>query len=247
MAEVKREPNEVCDQCFGTYFIPGKGPCPCRAAINEAKRLTRAKIPPRYQSCTLETFKAPKNGPLQNAFMYSCKFVLEYPTQRGLLLAGPVGTGKTHLAVSIITRLIKTKQVNCLFYEFGSLLKEIQDSYNPSTQSSELRVLAPIYETELLVLDELGASVPSEWVRDIMYQIVNRRYNDRKPTIFTTNYLDDSSKAVKAQTLEERIGPRLRSRLHEMTHYIEMSGDDYRKKLARKGFELAQPNSVRNT
>ena len=236
------EPLDVCELCFGVgsrLTERGMETCPCRAAINESKRLERARIPPRYAACSLENFKAPR-GPLQIAFRYAAKFVLDYPTERGLLFAGPVGTGKTHLSVSIVNRLIKTKNVECVFYEFGSLLKEIQDSYNPTTQSSELKVLAPVYQAGLLVLDELGASIPSEWVRDTMYQIINRRYNDRKPTIFTTNYLDDVGNTPKAQTLEDRIGPRLRSRLYEMTHYIEMPGDDYRKKLTRRGFELSK-------
>ena len=80
------------------------------------------------------------------------------------------------------------KGVPCLFYEFGALLKEIQNSYNPVSQASELKVLAPVYETEVLVLDELGASKPTDWVRDTMMQIIGTRYNERRLTIFTTNY-----------------------------------------------------------
>ena len=66
-----------------------------------------------------------------------------------------------------------------------SLLKQIQDSYNPISQTSELRVLAAVYQADVLVLDELGATVPTDWVRDTMYQIINKRYNDKKLTIFT--------------------------------------------------------------
>ena len=132
---------------------------------------------------------------------------------------GPSGVGKTHLAVSIIKDLSQ-KGFGCLFIEFGSLLKQIQDSYNPISKSSELKVLAPVFQTEVLVLDELGATIPTEWVRDTMYQIINKRYNDNKVTIFTTNYLDS--------TLEERITYRLRSRLFEMCTNVVIEGKDYR-------------------
>jgi DNA replication protein DnaC len=140
---------------------------------------------------------------------------------------GPAGVGKTHLAVSILRDLIE-KGFAGLFCEFGSLLKEIQDSYNPVSKSSEMRVLAPVYQADVLVLDELGASVPTEWVRDTMYQIINKRYNDNKLTIFTTNYLDKSEDVSKR--LEERITYRLRSRLYEMCTNVVIDGEDYRRR-----------------
>ena len=136
---------------------------------------------------------------------------------------GPAGVGKTHLAVSILRDLI-SKGFAGLFYEFGSLLKEIQDSYNPISKSSELKVLAPVFQADVLVLDELGATVPTDWVRDTMYQIINKRYNDNKLTIFTTNYSD------KNKELEERITYRLRSRLFEMCANVVIDGEDYRRR-----------------
>lgn len=147
---------------------------------------------------------------------------------------GPVGVGKTHLSVAILRGLVE-KGIGCLFYEFGSLLKEIQDSYNPVSQTSELKVLAPVYQAEVLVLDELGASKPTDWVRDTMMQIINTRYNDRKLTIFTTNYLD-ARRNEKEETLEDRIGVRLRSRLFEMCRTVQIDGEDYRRR-----FDALQP------
>ena len=69
-------------------------------------------------------------------------------------------------------------------------------------------MLEPIFNTEVLVLDELGASKPTEWVRDTMMQVINARYNDRKLTIFTTNYMDIRHHPTE-ETLENRIGIRL--------------------------------------
>lgn len=206
-----------------------------------------ARIPARYVDCSLDNFTRIPNSSQDQAFLYACRLVLDYPAvDRGLLFMGPAGVGKTHLAVSIIKGLL-SKGFAALFYEFGSLLKEIQDSYNPNTNSSELRVLAPVYQADVLVLDELGATVPTDWVRDTMYQIINKRYNDKKLTIFTTNYLDEArilheendsdrptfSKKKTADRiqppLEDRIGVRLRSRLYEMCREIRIEGQDYRK------------------
>ena len=141
---------------------------------------------------------------------------------------GQCGVGKTHLAIATISLLIR-KGVPCLFYDFRDLLKEIQDSYNPISQSSELRVLAPVYDAKVLVLDELGAAKPTDWVRDTMTQIINKRYNEKKLTIFTSNYLDEARNGE--ETLTDRIGVRMRSRLHEMCKEVKIEGDDYRLKL----------------
>ena len=82
-------------------------------------------------------------------------------------------------------------------------------------------------EAELLVLDDLGAEKTSEWVEETMNLIVNSRYNDRRPTVFTSNYdlLDDR---LDPDSLTARVGFRMCSRLHEMCEFLETRGADYR-------------------
>jgi DNA replication protein DnaC len=224
----KKESAEVCEECFGTgtKIDPVKGaiPCPCRRSQRSGKLMAAARIPARYQKCSFHNFISNPGTSQDHALRHAHTFANEYPAvDRGLLFMGPAGVGKTHLAVSIIRALIE-KGFAGLFYEFGSLLKQIQDSYNPVSKSSEMKVLAPVYEADVLILDELGASVPTDWVRDTMYQIINKRYNDNKLTIFTTNYLD------KGNELEERITYRLRSRLYEMCTNVVIDGEDYRRR-----------------
>ena len=208
------ESTEVCTECFGTgtKLDPVKGAmtCPCRKSNRSKNLLTAARIPRRYADCSFSTFKFTPGTSLDHALLAAQRFVEEFPVDRGLLFTGPAGVGKTHLAVAIIKGLIE-KGFAGIFCEFGSLLKEIQDSYNPVSKSSELKVLSPIYQTDVLVLDELGATIPTDWVRDTMYQIINKRYNDKKLTIFTTNF-SDARQSEKEQVLEDRIGTRLRSR-----------------------------------
>ena len=224
----KNESTDVCEECFGTgtKLDPVKGaiPCPCRRRDRSVKLIAAARIPKRYERCSFANFISDPGTSQEHALRHAHKFANEYPAvDRGLLFMGPAGVGKTHLAVSII-RDLSEKGFAAVFYEFGSLLKAIQDSYNPVSKSSELKVLAPVYQADVLVLDELGATVPTDWVRDTMYQIINKRYNDRKLTIFTTNYLD------KGNELEERVTYRLRSRLYEMCTNVVIDGEDYRRR-----------------
>jgi len=237
--ELRKSGNtEVCEECFGTGTkvdpVKGAMPCPCRRSDRFKKVLAAARIPRRYQKCSFANFISEPGSSQDNALLHAHKLANEYPAvERGLLLMGPAGVGKTHLAVSIIKDLIE-KGFAGLFYEFGSLLKEIQDSYNPISKTSELKVLAPVYQADVLVLDELGATVPTDWVRDTMYQIINKRYNDSKLTIFTTNYLD--SRSEKEQILEDRISTRLRSRLYEMCTKVVIDGEDYRRQMSQRHF-----------
>src|SRR5688500_4964264 len=228
-SELRRaESTDVCEHCFGTgtKIDPVKGalPCPCRKSDRFRKLMAAARIPRRYVSCSFANFGSSRGTSPDHALLHAHMFANESrAVARGLIFIGLAGVGKTHLAVSIIRDLTE-KGFAGLFYEFGSLLKEIQDSYNPISKSSELKVLAPVFQTDVLVLDELGATVPTDWVRDTMYQIINKRYNDNKLTIFTTNFSD------KNKELEERITYRLRSRLFEMCTNVVIDGEDYRRR-----------------
>jgi DNA replication protein DnaC len=170
------------------------------------------------------------NATQLRAFNHAYRLVESYPGDgRGLLLMGSCGVGKTHLAVAVLRELLD-KGVRCLFYDFSALLKAIQATYNPSTQTSEMEILAPVFDAEALALDELGASKPTEWALDTMLQIIRARYNDRRLTIFTSNYLDERS-GCESETLEDRIGVRLRSRLYQMCQTVVIDGDDYRRRF----------------
>jgi DNA replication protein DnaC len=144
------------------------------------------------------------------------------------MFIGNCGVGKTHLAVSLLKQIILEERDGGLFYDFRDLLRDIQNSWNSVSQSSELEVLRPVLSANVLVLDELGANKPTDWVRDTIGHIINCRYNDKKLTIFTSNYPDVAEKPGE-ETLTDRIGARLRSRLYEMCKVVEIKGEDFRR------------------
>jgi DNA replication protein DnaC len=245
---------EVCPVCGGSgWKFTGAdrrvARCDCRTKPRADALLAAARIPKRYEHCELSNFEF--EGPhahLMRARMAACRFTEEYgldSTNTGLLLIGSIGVGKTHLAVGIIKELILSKAISCLFYDYRELLKQIQNSYNDSVKVTELDVLRPVFETEVLVLDELGAVKPTEWVWDTVSLILNTRYNDNRTTIITTNFPDLPEKqrpsdhratsremanyAASQDTLGDRIGNRMRSRLHEMCRTVKIESEtDFR-------------------
>src|SRR5437016_1612407 len=231
--------DATCPDCFGTGMkvVPGVGArrCHCQFSDQQERLVYDARVPARYRHCTLANYDAGDSESKWIAKTESQILLDEFPTidGRGLLFTGAVGVGKTHLAVAVLQELIARYQVRGLFYQFGSLLRQIQDSYNAVSGTSELRVLEPVFKADVLVLDELGASKPTDWVRDTMMQIINTRYNDKRLTIFTTNYSDVRSND-KLEILEDRVGSALRSRLYEMCKTVIIEGEDYRQTIAHK-------------
>jgi DNA replication protein DnaC len=238
----EKDESNVCQICFGSGMevIAGKGArrCPCRTENQQKKFLEAARIPRRYEHCSLHNYyNEDGNAAIWRAHGEATKLIKDFPTvEQGLLFMGPVGVGKTHLAVAILRGLIN-KGVSCLFYEFGSLLKEIQDSYNHISKTSELRVLAPVYQAEVLVLDELGATIPTDWVRDTIAQIINTRYNDKKLTVFTTNYFDEPRNIGSGSAPEQRRLQELQSDLKKLRR-VGSRNDFERQTLERREQEI---------
>ena len=201
--------------------------CECWRENVGRRRLGDANIPKRYQHCTLANFAA-YNESLDHAVAAARRVAEAFPVVgRGLCLEGQPGVGKTHLAVAVLKQVIETGGARGLFYDTRDLLRVIRSTYDPSIRTTELEVLRPVMTADLLVLDDLGAEKTSEWVDETMNLIVNTRYNERRLTIFTSNYLDIPDD-TDPNSLLFRIGFRMRSRLHEMCEFLLLDGADYR-------------------
>jgi DNA replication protein DnaC len=228
--------------------------CECQEMEREERRLAAAHIPERYRHCSLDTYETAfrgANASLAKAHLIARKFVEAYPANtvgNGLLFVGTAGLGKTHLAVGVLQRLVQERGVRGLFCDYRELLKSIQNCYNSQVQTTELELLKPVFSAEVLVLDDLGAQKPNEWVWDTVALILNTRYNDKQTTIITTNYPDQpagagfkvdksgNQPARGEDTLGDRIGDRMRSRLAEMCVRVEMNGEDFRQTVKRARF-----------
>ncbi len=264
----------VCPHCGGMGLtllrrggVQFAAECVCRTERKSERRLKRARIPERYTHCSLESFDTGFRGAdpsLGMALLATRRFADGYPLEtggRGLLLTGNIGAGKTHLAVGLLRELIEQRGATGIFCDYRDLLKQIQNSYNPQVATTEMEILRPVFEAEILVLDELGAVKPTDWVWDTVAHVLNTRYNDKKTTLITTNYANlpsamvqnqsasitdrdvsrtmpanAAARAMREETLGDRIGERMRSRLQEMCITIEMHGDDFRQTVRRASF-----------
>lgn len=225
-------------------------PCTCRSDRKARHLLERARIPQWFEKAKLETMGAGEPAAHENsvgkALYLANEFANDYQLRhrregKGLLFVGGNGVGKTHLGIAVLRRLIEMWDVRGIFYDYGDLLRTIMHSYSPQIASSEFEILKPLFECDVLMIDELGAFRPTEWVQDTVAHILNTRYSSGKTTILTTNFpnapdidraslrnMTDAQLSARPQTLGERIGHGMYSRLQEMCYVIEMNGADLR-------------------
>lgn len=238
----------VCEVCGGTGFelVEKDGrefarPCVCRRPSASERTqdafVHACTIPPRYEHCTLANFDA-GNASLLSALERVTTYCSSYPHPGlddglGLLFFGNSGVGKTHLAVSALRELWTAKGARGRFYDFHELIREIKNSYNEETRTTELQILEPVIDIDILLLDDLGAWRLTEWMLDTLFYILNGRYMAKKATFITTNFPDgtpnpNDAGARRGEYLVERIGTPLRSRLLEMCSVVSMAGPDFR-------------------
>jgi DNA replication protein DnaC len=200
--------------------------CDCWHQRTFEALLKSARIPRRYVHCEFSNFEAHTDSQ-RDALRRATRLVDQFPVvERGLLFFGDNGVGKTHLAVALMKEAIRRKGARAIFFETRDLLKLVRDTYNSQTEATELDVLRPVLDADLLVLDDIGAEKKSEWVEETLGLVVNTRYSERRVTVFTTNLTDSGN--TEPNSIALQLGLRIRSRLKEMCDWVRIDGPDTR-------------------
>lgn len=235
----------TCTACEGLGLVrteKGMRPCDCQRPLEVAWRLSRAGLPAGFRAATLENFRvAAHTG---KALLMAKRFVEEFmpgsgnDRPPGLLLTGSVGVGKTHLACAMARALVEQKNIEARFVDVRELLDRLRSSYGQDAGESHAAILKPLVSADLVVIDELGAARPSDWVFETIELLIGGLYNRMTPLIVTTNLANlnagaggggnEYARAARAETLGDRIGARMWSRLQQMCVALDMTGPDFR-------------------
>lgn len=172
--------------------------------------LAASLIPPRFRDKTFANFKRHDGNEAAAKVAEAWQLT---PKGSGILFQGAPGLGKTHLAAAIANRIVGT--VPILFHSVPEMLSLLRCQVAGGQD-----ILGLAKRVRVLILDDIGAEKPSEWVHDVQFGIINHRYNHRLPTILTTN--------CSIEQLEQRVGERISSRIVEMSQCVKLNGEDQR-------------------
>lgn len=196
----------------------------CQAKIEREKQaaverlLAASRLPERLKSCSFRCFRT--SGLEADVAKAKKMAMTALEDGNSLILAGPRGVGKTHLAASMVNSRLESRR-QALFVTVPDLLDEFRTA-TANGRGTEL--MSAVKESAFLVLDDLGAERPTEWVGERLYMIVNHRYLHRLQTVITTN----AGSAVHLVELLGDQGERIVSRLGEMGAWCSIRAKDYR-------------------
>lgn len=227
-------PCPICNDVGFTFREDERGyqvadACHCQELDRRITIIDRANLPGRYAKTTFQTY-APNDVSQRNARVAAYRFANEFiPGQPGLMFYGECGVGKTHLMVAVLRHLVVKQGVRVKFVEFVHLLADLRAGFGQGRNPNDL--MEPLVQVPVLAVDELGKGRSTEWALNVLDELISKRYNAGRTTLFTSNYYPKNKEGRPA--LVDRVGERIYSRLQEMCTSHLINGEDYRRRLGQ--------------
>jgi DNA replication protein DnaC len=248
---------QVCSCITGCRICQGQArrvvdgvsqPCADPSPRKVAGILSAAQLPARYVDSSFEGFtNISGNGRHIVARLQKWSAAFTPANGNGILLGGSVGVGKTYLLVAL-AKSLAARGYSVQFADFFQLLSELKAGY--SDGKADPAMMAPLMSCDVLIIDELGKGRNTEWERTVADTLIQGRYNQRRPVVASTNYSLSGDPAPASfnvdlerttssrsefspelfGSLESRVGSRVFSRLRETMEFVELNGDDFRRR-----------------
>lgn len=240
-----KEPDWDCEKCHDTGRIYRNNQyliCSCAKNDLRKRKQKNGNLPMHLQNATFnnanlnyyETDLITDSGMnyrenAQKVYSLASSFVQRFHSDsfnRGLIIEGPIGSGKSYLLGCIANALID-RGIHFRYIVYSDLLQQIRSTYNQSNpENDEKQILSTVQQIPVLLIDDLGTEKATEFASSTLYQIIDRRYREEKPIILSTNY--------SIKNLKNRfpvMGERIFQRLLEMNKYLELAGNVRVKKI----------------
>ncbi len=178
------------------------------AAERLERRLGSAMIPKRFQGKNFDDYRATTPGQRKNlkaCQQYAEQFRKNQEAGRCLLLLGKPGTGKTHLANAIAGHIIVNCGATAVYRTVAGILQHVKGSYDSRSEYTEAEAFSSLIEPSLLIIDEVGATKPTEFEQATLFNIINGRYEDQRPTVVVSNLMPEELPAVLGERCVDRL------------------------------------------